>query len=156
MVTPVVLISASGMLTLSTTNRIGRVVDRVRELADQAEQLARQNDLPTDEVEEKRDHINDQLVSLVRRLRLLQSALTLLYSAIGLLLGTSLSIGIQSATHLLPEWVSIALGLAGAASLFTSSVLLVRETRVAVKATLIEMAHVRAVVARQTGRRVKE
>ena len=37
MITPAILISACGMLVLSTSNRLGRVVDRVRDLADKFE-----------------------------------------------------------------------------------------------------------------------
>jgi len=37
MITPAILISACGTLVLSTSNRLGRVVDRVRDLADKFE-----------------------------------------------------------------------------------------------------------------------
>lgn len=37
MITPAVLISASGTLTLSTSNRLGRIVDRARVLHTEAE-----------------------------------------------------------------------------------------------------------------------
>ena len=39
MITPAVLISASGVLVLSTSNRVGRTVDRVRALAGEVERL---------------------------------------------------------------------------------------------------------------------
>jgi hypothetical protein len=39
MITPAVLISASGVLVLSTSDRVGRTVDRVRVLATEAERL---------------------------------------------------------------------------------------------------------------------
>jgi hypothetical protein len=42
MITPAVLLSACSMLILSTSNRLGRAVDRVRDLADRFEQLARE------------------------------------------------------------------------------------------------------------------
>jgi hypothetical protein len=41
MITPAVLISACGALILSTSVRLGRVVDRVRALADRFEELSR-------------------------------------------------------------------------------------------------------------------
>ena len=41
MITPALLISAAGTLSLSTANRLGRVVDRVRALTDMAEANAR-------------------------------------------------------------------------------------------------------------------
>src|SRR5207247_1461785 len=40
MITPAVLISASGTMILSTSTRLGRVVDRVRSLSDRFQQLA--------------------------------------------------------------------------------------------------------------------
>ena len=39
MITPAVLISASGVLVLSTSNRVGRTVDRVRAIAAEVERL---------------------------------------------------------------------------------------------------------------------
>ncbi|CDM66611.1 DUF2721 domain-containing protein [Pyrinomonas methylaliphatogenes] len=41
MITPAVLISACGTLILSTSTRLGRVVDRVRGLSERFEELAR-------------------------------------------------------------------------------------------------------------------
>jgi Protein of unknown function (DUF2721) len=40
MITPAVLISACGSMILSTSSRLGRVVDRVRALSDKLEKLA--------------------------------------------------------------------------------------------------------------------
>jgi hypothetical protein len=40
MITPAVLISASGTMILSTSTRLGRVVDRVRSLSDRLRELA--------------------------------------------------------------------------------------------------------------------
>jgi hypothetical protein len=40
MITPAVLISACGTMLLSTSTRLGRVVDRVRSLSDRLEELA--------------------------------------------------------------------------------------------------------------------
>ena len=52
MITPALLISASGTLTLSTSNRLGRVVDRIRKLTTEAENLPADSDL--EELVEKR------------------------------------------------------------------------------------------------------
>ena len=40
MITPAVLISACGSMILSTSSRLGRVVDRVRSLSDRLEEMA--------------------------------------------------------------------------------------------------------------------
>src|SRR6185369_6060581 len=82
MITPAVLISASGTLALGTANRLGRVVDRVRDLSELAETLTSEN--PTQHAEEKRALIAALLIVLARRMRILQTAVTLLYVAIGI------------------------------------------------------------------------
>jgi len=64
---PVILISGVGLLLLSMTNRLGRVIDRSRLIAE-----ARRNG----EVSE-RDRLSSQLAILSRRARLVQSAIIL-------------------------------------------------------------------------------
>jgi hypothetical protein len=152
MITPAVLISASGTLILSTSNRLGRIVDRVRDLAAQAEKLKTPDGLTPDEVAEKAEQITDQLGPQFRRARLLQAALTVLYAAVGLLVAASLAIGASAAARGALRGVPIFLGLGGAVALLVASSVLVREARLAVKSTMIEMTHVRAAVARRTGK----
>jgi hypothetical protein len=153
MITPAVLISASGTLSLSTSNRLGRVVDRVRELGAAAEELPPVEDKASAaEVEEKRDLIARQLEKLSARVVLLQRALTAVYLAIGLLVAASLSVGVVAAVGWSGGWGPAVLGLAGASALLYASGLLVREARLAVETTLHEMGYVRRVVARKTGR----
>src|SRR5688500_12515150 len=95
MITPAVLISASGTLVLSTSNRLTRVVDRVRTLAEEAEGL-RQGE-SSEVVEARRGLILEQLPVLSSRVRLLRQALEVLYAAIGLLVATSIAVGIVAA-----------------------------------------------------------
>lgn len=156
MITPAVLISASGTLVLSTSNRLGRIVDRVRVLADEAEKLKAPDGLTPEEAAEKAGQITDQLVPQFRRVRMLQAALTVLYAAIGLLVAASLAIGASAAARGALGWVPILLGLGGAVALLIASSVLVREARLAVKSTMLEMAQVRSAVARRTGRSLRE
>ena len=151
MITPALLITASGTLALSTSNRLGRVVDRVRDLGREAEGLSEVGELAPEEAA-KRGLIADQLETLYRRIHLLQTALTMLYAAIGLLVAASLSVGLVSALRSWFTWVPVGFGLAGAAALFAGSVYLVREVRVAVRMTVGEMKYVRRMVARKAGR----
>ena len=58
MITPAVLISASGTMILSTSTRLGRVVDRVRSLSDRLRQLAN-NDASVEFFEEERAMLYD-------------------------------------------------------------------------------------------------
>ena len=114
MITPAVLITACGPLALATTNRLGRVVDRVRAIGAEAEGMRPDDGTPFDEIEDKREQLNDQLVRLVKRICMLQNGLTAIYAALGLLVGSSLSIGVKSATDILPEGIPVFFGLSGA------------------------------------------
>jgi hypothetical protein len=80
------------------------------------------------------------------RVRLLQSAITVLYTAIGLLVMTSIAVGIVALLQWQYGWTAVVLGLSGASALLYSSVLLVREARLAVGATLQELAFVQEIV----------
>ena len=148
MITPAVLISASGTLTLSTSNRLGRIVDRVRVLKTEAEQLPPWD--ATDEATlEKRAQIADQIARQAQRIFLLQATLITLYIAIGLLVGSSLAIGISAVARGWFAWLPVILGLLGALALFVSSMLLIREARLAVKSTLSELDYIERMVARR-------
>lgn len=63
MITPAVLISASGTMILSTSTRLGRVVDRVRSLSDRLQELP-DDDTKAEFLEEKRAMLFDQLDKL--------------------------------------------------------------------------------------------
>ena len=153
MITPAVLISASGTLVLSTSNRLTRVVDRVRVLAEEAEELHRgaAGDAAGEAAlhERKRQLIADQLGRLSQRALLLRTALSTHYMAIGLLVATSISIGLVALVEWRYGWLPVALGLAGAGALLVGSLLLVREARLAVGSTLQEMEFVRQAVGRR-------
>jgi len=152
MITPAVLITASGTLVLSTSNRLGRVVDRIRKLADSAEALP--DESATVEVVEKRALIADQIGWLARRLRLLQTALSIFYASIGTLVSASLTVGISTTTMGVIGWLPIVLALLGATGLMIGAVILVHEARTAVKGTLHELEYIRKVVARKTTMRL--
>lgn len=142
MITPAVLISASGTLVLSTSNRLSRVVDRVRALAREAEGLAHQP--------ERAKLLADQLPRLSARALMLRTAMTVLYCAIGLLVGCSFTIGLGGIILGVPAWIPIGLGILGAGALLHASLLLIREARSAVSSTLQEMAVLEKVLGRDS------
>src|ERR1051325_8188405 len=82
MITPAVLISASGTMILFTTTRLGRVVDRVRNLSDRLRQLGSEA-VTVELLEDERAMLFDQLDKLTSRSRLLQRALAVFYLAVG-------------------------------------------------------------------------
>jgi hypothetical protein len=155
MITPAVLISASGTLVLSTSNRLSRVVDRVRVLADEARAL--QDAAASESARARRALIRDQLTRLSDRALLLRSAMTVLYLAIGLLVATSIAVGLVSAVGGTHQWLPVILGLAGVLALLYGTLMLLREARLAVGSTLQEMAYVREVMgtASKPGARVE-
>jgi hypothetical protein len=138
MITPAVLISASGTMILSTSTRLGRVVDRVRSLSDRLQSLP-EDDARMDQIEEKRAMLYDQLDKLTSRSRLLQRGLTTFYLAVGIFVATSVAIGVVSFFHGRFSWIPVALGLLGACFLFYGSMLLVFEARLALSTTHAEM-----------------
>jgi hypothetical protein len=148
MITPAVLISASGTLVLSSSNRLGRVVDRIRILAAVAEELP--EDLSTEEVVEKRVQVAEQVVWLSIRLRLLQTAIVTLYIGICLLVASSVTVGLSASAKGMMSWVPVGFGLLGAMALLLGAVTLVREARLAVSSTRHELDHIRKVVDRKT------
>src|SRR5438093_3172716 len=128
MITPALLISASGTLSLSTANRLGRVVDRIRALNNMAEELP--DGVATDEVIDKRALIADQVRWHLQRLRLLQRTIVTLYVAIGLLVGSSLTVGLSASTKWeAVAWIPVAFGLSGAFALLIAAGTLIRESR---------------------------
>lgn len=150
MITPAVLISASGTLAISTSNRLARVVDRVRVLAKEIETTSANS--ASDPVRiERREHVSLEIGDLTIRIRLLWSTLTALYAAIGFLVGTSLTIGLTTALVPGLSWVAVLLALIGGAALFLASLMLLQETRVAVKSSLREMDQVRQTMSRTAG-----
>jgi hypothetical protein len=138
MLAPAVLLSACGTLILSTSNRLGRVVDRVRTLSDRFEDLTHEE--VTDPLAQKKlTLIFHQLARLTRRARLLQGSLTSFYLAVGILIATSVAIGVVALTNSQYGWIPVVLGLASAGFLFYGSLLLILEARLALQSTYEEM-----------------
>lgn len=137
MITPAVLISACGSMILSTSTRLGRVVDRVRTLADKLEELALK---PASEAGERQAVIFAQLDKLTSRARILQRAMVSFYLCLGMFVATSVAIGVvaivgQSRYTLVP----VIFGIIGACFLFYGSILLIFEARLALSTIHAEM-----------------
>lgn len=139
MITPAVLISACGTLILSTSTRLGRVVDRVRLLSDNFEELA-QSEGTLELFEERRAVMFDQLDKLMKRARILQRSLTVFYTAAGVFVSASVAIGVTAAVAgSRYAWLPVVLGLVGASFLFYGSILLIIEARLALASLSAEM-----------------
>jgi hypothetical protein len=138
MITPAVLISACGTMILSTSARLGRVVDRVRSLSDKLEELAHiEGDVEL--LDERRTVIFNQLDRLTSRARILQRSMTVFYTALGIFVSTSVAIGIVAVTSTRYSWIPVVVALLGASCLFYGSMLLIFEARLALSTIHIEM-----------------
>lgn len=139
MITPAVLISACGSMILSTSSRLGRVVDRVRALSDRLESMAQRHERDQ-AATERQASIFQQLDKLTSRARLLQRCMVTFYLSLGMFVATSVAIGVVPFTAN-PRYnlVPVALGLAGACFLFYGSVLLIFEARLALSTIHGEM-----------------
>ena len=140
MITPAVLISASGTLVLSTSVRLARVVDRVRTLSATLEELF--HAAAADGIAAaRREEVERQLGLQTRRGRLIQRALTSFYLALCVFVGTTISTAI-SAYAPATAWAPTGLGILGMLTMFYGCVLLVRETRLALVSVDLEMGFV--------------
>ncbi|MGZ5444886.1 MAG: DUF2721 domain-containing protein [Thermoanaerobaculia bacterium] len=139
MITPAVLILASSSLLITTSSRSIRCVDRVRERAAELEALGKGQDEGT---ERRRQHLYTQLEINTRRARLLQKAMSRLYIGISFFIATSVAIGVVSLLHVDIGWVPMVLGFVGAFLLFSASVYLIIESRLALATTREEMDYI--------------
>jgi len=139
MITPAVLILASSSLLITTSSRSIRCIDRVRERAEELEKLGKARDEGT---ERQRQHLYTQLEINTRRARLLQKAMSRLYIGISFFIATSVAIGVVSLIHVDVGWVPLLLGFVGAGLLFSASVYLIIESRLAMTTTYAEMDYI--------------
>ncbi|MCA1613318.1 MAG: DUF2721 domain-containing protein [Acidobacteria bacterium] len=138
MITPAVLISACGALILSTSTRLGRVVDRVRALSEKLEELAEGNE-ELALVEDRRAVIYDQLDKLSSRARILQRSMSVFYMALCLFVATSVSLGAVAFAGPRLSLLPVVAGLVGASFLFYGTVFLIFEARLALSTIRAEM-----------------
>ena len=125
-------------MILSTSTRLGRVVDRVRSLSDKLEELAYAEEEMV-LMEERRSVIFDQLDKLTSRARLLQRCMVTFYFALAIFVATSVSIGVVAVSGARYHWIPVVTGLIGACFLFYGSMLLMFEARLALTTIHMEM-----------------
>lgn len=139
MVTPTLLISATGSLVLSTSTRLGRVIDRVRDLENRlADLITTQNKSEILLYSKRLETVIDLLDKVTSRSRLLQRAMVLFYYGLGFFVLTSVSIGVVGILGLY-RWAPIPIGLIGIFFIFWGSVLMMLEARMATATVNAEM-----------------
>ncbi len=139
MVTPALLISATGSLVLSTSTRLGRVIDRVRQLEERLTELMYSDEKDDIPLYDKRvEVIVDLLDKVTSRSRILQRAMATFYYGLGCFILTSVTIAVAAffSTY---RWVPIPIGIIGIMFLFWGSIYMLRETRMATATINAEM-----------------
>lgn len=141
MITPAVLISACGTLVISTSARLARIVDRVRELSRVIEEMSRAEET-MDFIDDRRAEVERQISIHARRGRLIQNSLTSFYLSLSLFVAATVAVGfISIVPRVLDEvlWIPNILGIIGTIFLFYGCVMLIAETRLALRSVNSEM-----------------
>lgn len=128
MITPALFMSGNGSLIISTSNRMSRIVDRIRVLNDLGDALCR-GASPLDYTEERQGLVSCQLDHLEWRSDRVRYALTMLYLSFAMFVGTSLTLAIDSLLHNRVPGLPTALSMAGVILMLGASVNLIREAQ---------------------------
>jgi threonine/homoserine/homoserine lactone efflux protein len=137
--TPAFLISAVASLVLSTSTRLGRVVDRVRHLEDRLSEIIYTENKDEIPLYDKRvEVIVDLLDKVTSRSRILQRALATFYYGLGFFILTSVVIAVVGLFNIY-RWLPIPVGIVGIMFVFYGSILMLRETRMATATINAEM-----------------
>lgn len=141
MITPVIMILASGQLVLATSQRLSRLMDRVRKVTERLRDFAEKTDEQALQKFLREEHpvLLLQIERMAKRARLLQRSMAFLYLALGAFVATSISIGAVELFSLVYAWIPIVFGVLGAALLFSASLLLITESRVAMASVHAEV-----------------
>lgn len=152
MITPALLITACGTFILSTSQRMGRVAERVRLLSRQIEELMKSEPKPA-MFEERRAMLAEQMQRVSGRLKMLARALTIFYLAGAMFIATSVALGIVSLLDAKYTWVPVTLGIAGACLLFYGSIMMIFEARLTLGALHSEMGFLSRLVSHHAEKR---
>jgi hypothetical protein len=138
MISPALFMTATGSLIISTSNRMSRIVDRIRTLNDRGDEIGR-GISSLDYPNERRQHIDDQLRRLVSRSDRIRFALAMLYCAFAAFVGTSLAIGVDVlAEHTLIAVPSL-MAAVGVTLMLGATINLIREALEALRSSRLEI-----------------
>jgi len=150
MITPAIFLTANGSLIISTSNRMSRIVDRIRVLNDLADRIGRggsDHDFPG----ERLLNVNEELDRLVWRGNRIRYALVALYLAFGSFVGTSLTLAMDVWTgrHSL-IFLPTLLAILGVFLMLTACVNLVTEALEALRGNRRELLFYRSLQAKRS------
>lgn len=148
MIAPALFLTATGSLIISTSNRLSRIVDRVRSLNDALDRIGRApGDL--DFVADRIELLHDSLDRMHSRADHVRVALALLYLAFGSFCGTSLTLALDVWLHNRIRFLPTALAIVGVCLLFVASIRMVLEAMQALRGNDLEMRFYRGLEARR-------
>jgi hypothetical protein len=132
MISPALFMTATGSLIISTSNRMSRIIDRVRSLNTQADELTR-GESKLDFPEERLAHILAEIELQVWRSERVRWSLTLLYLALSLFVGTSLAMAFDVLLGNNFGALPTTLAIGGVSLMMLASVQLTREAHAALR-----------------------
>lgn len=139
MITPALLISATGSLVLSTSTRLGRVVDRARELERRLSEVITIEDKSSLPLYDLRlEVIVGMLDKVTTRARILQRAQGSFYYGLSFFILTSVTIAVAGLFGIY-RWLPIPVGVVGILFLLYGAIQMLRETRMATATINAEM-----------------
>jgi len=147
MITPALLLSASGTFILSTSHRLGRVVDRIRRISELLEfevDPATQKPLSPERIQ----MLLRMLEYSGRRARILARVMISFYLAAGSFVLTSVSIGVASILISRLSWLPVSLGITGALFMSYGGFRLIFEALLSEESLLEEISYVNSSTAR--------
>ena len=124
MITPAIFILATGNLINGAFTRVGRIVDRTRQYFTRAREL---RDTDPSAFQE----ILEELQIYKRRSAVVEFALSVYYLAIGLFVAASLSVALDVFSEGRLPWLATALTILGAIAVFSGSIAMLVEVRLA-------------------------
>jgi Protein of unknown function (DUF2721) len=138
MITPAIFMTANASLIISTSNRMSRVVDRIRILNDLVDKLdCGKADL--DYTADRLEHVHDEFRRLGRRGDRIRFALIALYLAFASFVGTSLTLAIDALVQNRLVALPIVLAVSGVGLLLFASINLVLEALEALRSNRLEI-----------------
>ncbi len=138
MLTPALFMTADSSLIISTSNRMSRIVDRIRVLNEQADVLDR-GESPLDYPDLRRAHTDEELRNLVWRSDRVRIAMTMLYLALSSFVGTSLALALDVVLNNRLRGVPTVLAVVGVFLMLAASVNLTREAHRALRSNRREV-----------------
>ncbi|RDZ28486.1 DUF2721 domain-containing protein [Lysobacter silvisoli] len=132
MLAPAFFLTATASLLLSANNRLARVIDRARVLL---------KELAETEDEEERAMLESHIARQKKRSKIILRGSQLLYTAISFFVGTSLTVAGDAFLGYRLASLPTILAVFGVLAMFAASLLLARESSLAVEAVNEEMDH---------------